>query len=439
VAKYNPFNPNSVVAPNLFAGRTKQVFKLLEKLEHVKRGMSSSFVLHGDRGIGKTALAKLIKHAASAKDQKLHNLSFITSYYSVEKGQDLQSVLQASLNSLTDQLEKSVIDRLSERVGSIFKGGKFAFGAFSVELDSADAKAKLLQHQQILKDQIVSALTNIIKGSDDLVAEGGGGKGTDGTLIIIDEVHNLSDLRGAAQVLRSIATTLDVNGFGKISFLVIGYSESIQDFFEGDPSAKRHFDQIQLTIMPIDEAALILTKGFDEAEVTYDAKEVTKYVAQTGGYPHLIQLLGHNVLSLNPESTNITTSKWDTAILKTAVDLQQKDFSSLYDFTGKQTLRENLMDVMAIANRPLTKQEAKDLCSGRNIYQATVLGALKKIGAVKENKDTGELTLQSLLFRSAIIMKIFSQKNKDEHVKKTIEFNERMEAIEAKNTLLLSD
>ncbi len=430
MAKYNPFNPNSVVAPNLFAGRTKQVLKLLEKLEHVKRGMSSSFVLHGDRGIGKTALAKLIKYAASSKDPALHDLSFITSYYSVEKGQDLQSVLQASLNSLTDQLETSVIERLSERVGGIFKGGKFAFGAFSVELDSKDTQVK---QQQILKDQIVSALTNIIKGSDE-AATGENSKGNDGVLIIIDEIHNLSDLKGAAQVLRSIATTLDVNGFGKISFMVIGYTESIQDFFAGDPSAKRHFDPIELTIMPIDEAALILTKGLDEAEVKYDAKEIVNYVAQTGGYPHSIQLLGHNVLSVDPSSDNITTSQWDSAILKTAFDLQQKDFSSLYDFTGKQTLRENLMDVLAIASRPLTKQEAKEMCSGRNIYQGTVLGELKKIGAVKENKDTGELTLQSLLFRSAIMMKIFSQKSKDEHILKTIDFNT---TLEAKKTSLL--
>ncbi|MBF0387982.1 MAG: ATP-binding protein [Candidatus Omnitrophica bacterium] len=65
--KYNPFNPNSVVSTNLFAGRKEYVFRILRKLEQVKKGMPASFFLSGERGIGKTALAKLVKHIAESK------------------------------------------------------------------------------------------------------------------------------------------------------------------------------------------------------------------------------------------------------------------------------------------------------------------------------------------------------------------------------------
>ena len=41
-------------------------------------------------------------------------------------------------------------------------------------------------------------------------------------LVIIDEAHNINDLSGIAMLLRNIATTLDVNGLGKVSFLIIG-------------------------------------------------------------------------------------------------------------------------------------------------------------------------------------------------------------------------
>ncbi len=64
--RINPFNPNSVVTPTLFAGRHDQVFQILKKLTQVREGMPASFVLQGDRGIGKTALAKLITFSADA-------------------------------------------------------------------------------------------------------------------------------------------------------------------------------------------------------------------------------------------------------------------------------------------------------------------------------------------------------------------------------------
>lgn len=51
--KYNPFNPNSVVSTNLFAGRTEYVLKILRKMEQVKKGMPASFFF-----LGKEASAK---------------------------------------------------------------------------------------------------------------------------------------------------------------------------------------------------------------------------------------------------------------------------------------------------------------------------------------------------------------------------------------------
>src|SRR5580704_8393320 len=104
---FNPFNPNSVVVPNLFAGRTKNVLDISRKLSQLKHNMPASFFIHGERGIGKTALAKLIKSIATLNDPKLYNLNLLTSYYSVENGQDLSSVIQASVNSLTDQMDTS--------------------------------------------------------------------------------------------------------------------------------------------------------------------------------------------------------------------------------------------------------------------------------------------------------------------------------------------
>lgn len=46
MANYNPFNPNSIVTPTLFAGRTDQALVIIDKLEHVKKKMPASFALN---------------------------------------------------------------------------------------------------------------------------------------------------------------------------------------------------------------------------------------------------------------------------------------------------------------------------------------------------------------------------------------------------------
>ena len=41
----NPFNPNSIVTPTLFAGRGQQTLSVLKKLSNVREGQHASFIL----------------------------------------------------------------------------------------------------------------------------------------------------------------------------------------------------------------------------------------------------------------------------------------------------------------------------------------------------------------------------------------------------------
>lgn len=360
--KQNPFNPNSIVNPTLFAGRAEQISNILNKLKQVKSGMPVSFVLHGDKGIGKTALAKLIKYMVSRETSKSEKLLFTTSYYATGKDQSIQSVLESSLNALTDQLDKTVIDTFGKTLGNLFQNGKFTFGGFGYNYEN---KEKELQS---LKDHIVSILTNIIKKNEN----------SNGILIIIDEIHNLSNLKGAAQVLRAVSTTLDVNNYGNISFMLLGYTDSVQSFFEGDPSSQRHFDSLPLTSMSTKESLEVLTKGFDHLQLKYNKDEVGNCVEKTAGYPHSIQLLGHNIIS-EYKDNNIDTQDLTNATAKTALELRSKSFSSFYNFEGKATLREILLDILAFSKTPITKKKAQELCGkNKNIYQKSVLPLLLK-------------------------------------------------------------
>lgn len=391
--KDNPFNPNAVVLPALFAGRQQQVLDILGKLRRVAAGQPASFVLHGERGIGKTALARLIDHVARAKDPKLYDLNFLTSYCVVDKKRDLQSVLEASLNALTDDLPETALQQLANKLGGVFKNGKFSFGAFgfNASMDSTQAEDNSIY----FRDQIISSLSNIIKSVviDD--------KKFDGVLIIIDEVHNIENLKDAAAIFKGIINTLDFRDRGYISFIVIGYSNSIETFFEGDPSARHSFDFTQLDVMPKDEAQELLTKGFDQISANYDRVVMEQNIEIAGGYPHALQILGRQLVD-SDDDNNIDGTDWAAAIPRASQELQAKDFFDFYSFTGRQTNKEKIMNVLALSNGHIVVNRAKlQRALGRSVYKA--LNQLLDQGVLKEDGPDGVLGLQSKLLSAAII------------------------------------
>ncbi len=225
---------------------------------------------------------------------------------------------------------------------------------------------------------------------------------------------NIKDIDRCAQLFRGIITTLDVKELGFISFLLIGYDTTLNKFFDGDPSARRYVDSIKLEVMPMAEAEEVFVKGFKEAEVKWDENSLKKYISVTGGYPHSIQLIGHSILEEDKDDY-INDYDWNQAIVKTAIELQRKDFAAFYQFNGKPGGREAILDVLAVAGEPLSKKDIQKYCNISNIYR--YLPELKKRGSIKTIPETGNITLHSQLFRASILSKIFSKIISEDYLK----------------------
>jgi len=401
MGKYNPFNPNSVVVPTLFAGRASQVNEICKKLTQLKHGMPASYFVYGERGIGKTALVKLIRYVASLNEDKLHELNLITSYYSAEQGQEISSILQESLNKLTDEMDSALVAKIGSRLGEIFKNGKFEIGAFgtSLAIDTTESK---LKREITVKDQTVSILSNIIKS-----ISSGEGKKKDGILIVIDEIHNVGNLATAASIIRNIVTTLDVENLGKVSFIIIGYEEDVSKFFSQDSSAKRMFDFIPLDVMPDGDAMDILKKGFEAAGVKFDEAALRENISMAGGYPHSIQILGYHLIETDTDG-QVDQKDWDRAAIDAMFTLRSKEFAAMYSFGKPLTVKDEILSLLAKENRPLLKKEIADQLKKKNIYQ--YIPVLKKIGAIRGDADK-KLQLQSQLLRTAILFDQFIRKN----------------------------
>lgn len=397
----NPFNPNSVVSHNLFAGRVSQVTQVLKKIALAREGTPSSFFFRGERGIGKTALARLVRFAATTKDPDFYNLNFATAYYSVERGQTTTDVLQAALNELTEHMSPTILTALGARLGNLLKNGKFTIGAFGGQI-SVESGASVENKEATIRDQVVSILSNIITAfRADTEAK------KDGVLIILDEVNNLADIENCAQLIRGIVTTLNVRDSGYVCFVLIGYHDTEKAFFGGDESARRQFDDVPLGPMPTDEAALVLTKGFESVGVTWDAAALNENIKSSGGYPHSIQMLGHMLYETDKDG-HINSDDWATAIAATAFELQTKGFANMYSFTGKKHQREDVLDALAKSADGVTRAELAKQCSEvSNLYR--LLPRLKEEGSVTEDEDE-KLAISSQLLRVAILISQFQRK-----------------------------
>ena len=374
----------------------------MRKLSETKLGRASSFFVFGEKGIGKSALASLIGDVAKSKNPKLFELNFVVAYYPVVRNQPFESVLESALNSLTDEVPHSWLGKIGERLGTLFKNGKFSLGAFGV---SASVDAQSVDKGVILRDQAISILSNLVT----TLREADAGDKRDGILIVIDELQNLSDIETAAPTLRGILSTLDFKRLGNVSFMLIGLEKAFDDFMAGDESARRAFDPVELEVMPLDEAAEVLIKGFKDAELVWDKDALERNIPVTGCYPHSIQVGGHHLVDLDSNG-NIEQDDWEKAIHKTATELQEKDFSRMYSFTGKQTGHEKILNVLALFGPRMSKsglvKDCKDAYGLANAYQ--YLSALEKAGSIRVLGDGG-IELHSELFRTAILSVVFPQ------------------------------
>lgn len=86
---------------------------------------------------------------------------------------------------------------------------------------------------------------------------------------------------------------------------------------------------------------------------------------------------------------NASSSGHRSALHRTAIELQTKDFSLMYDFNGKETLREMILNVLAVSSKPLTKVKLKDLFADKNVYRS--VQDLRKLGAIKEDTAQGTI------------------------------------------------
>ena len=137
-----------------------------------------------------------------------------------------------------------------------------------------------------------------------------------------------------------------------------------------------------------------------------------------------MQILGRALINIDTDK-NIDLQDWQKAIPVAANELQDKDFFNFYSFAGKQTKKEEVMNILTLSNGniPINRKKLYRVLN-KSVYG--ILNTLLSEGILKESRD-GYLNLQSKLLSAAIsfylkspAQAIILQKTKDnlEKIKK---------------------
>ncbi|KOH45996.1 nSTAND1 domain-containing NTPase [Sunxiuqinia dokdonensis] len=283
----NAFLPaKEILNAENFAGRKAHVIDSFSAL--ISEGANIAVV--GNRGIGKSSLARQIINISQGNNELLkkleiqndEKLDFLAIYIACGNAvNDIQDLLVRLLTTRDCLLEwiyeiptaKKEIDKINAGIDlRLIKAG-------GEGISETSQKSAVSEHQVDVIFQNV--ITDLLKLK---IAK-------DGILIVVDEFDQIENPKGFARLLKSLAT----NAPG-LKFCIIGVANDIQTLIKEHESSDRLFagSVINLPSMSPEE----LTEIIKNAErsvgsyITFTDNAINKMVSLANGHPYIIHLIG---------------------------------------------------------------------------------------------------------------------------------------------------
>jgi Cdc6-like AAA superfamily ATPase len=231
---------------SLFAGRLDQVTKVINAINQPGQHV----VLYGERGVGKTSLARVLS-------QMLENVGqhFVHAAINCDRGDDFSSIWHKAFRRIWVDVEQRK---------SGFRNDSYTS---PMALDSLLSEA--------VKPDDIRHVLNYIQVP---------------TIIIIDETDTVQDRQATSLLADTIKNLSD--HISNTTLILVGVADSIDDLIAEHRSIERALIQVLMPRMSKAELFEILEKGCSELGMTMD-EDAQHIVAQLSqGLPHYVHSLG---------------------------------------------------------------------------------------------------------------------------------------------------
>ncbi len=293
--RFNPFKPGSVVTPGMFAGRHNELEILNRCLFQTKHGNPEHFLLHGERGIGKSSLLYYTRVTAEGgvPDLDGNTLQFLTIEVELEPNSDYKELIGkvgAGLNrALTDH----------GGLGSKLKQGWEFLKKWEVMGVKYSEEVAQRSPAELLEELCHNMAAVVERTSGDL----------DGIVIFIDEADQAPASANLGEFAKILTERLTKLGCHQVCLGIAGVSHVIERMRESHASSPRIFTTIHLAPLTEDERYEVIDKGLAEAnrknaeQVTIDEEAKSWIAVHSEGYPHFIQQYASSAFATNTNGT----------------------------------------------------------------------------------------------------------------------------------------
>ena len=243
---YTPSYPIEIQA--LFSGRSKQFQNVVSVISQ----KGKQLIIFGDRGVGKTSFANIIKIA-------IENPSLQVGKVSCNSDDTFESLWHNVLSKFSYNYEEA-----QQRIG------------FGMDVESTDRSlifSNLYSPPQLNIPRLLE-IFSLLPNS----------------VIILDEFDRLDKEKFNHLIFTDFIKALS-DTLPYVTIIIVGVSEDVASLIQGHESIERNLGQTHLQAMSPDEISMIIKKGEEPLSLQFDSDVIEKIIELSSGYPHFTHSL----------------------------------------------------------------------------------------------------------------------------------------------------
>lgn len=272
--EYSPFEPGKPVSPGMFVGREGQITEFDRYLRQTHYGKAQAAFLVGDKGLGKTSLARFIARIGESKHGLLTVHTFLSGVPTLEK--------------MAEVVFEKIAQRAKEE--NVYEKVKGFFGDKVEEVGAFGINVKFKASDQDLSNLVSSFAESLIGFIDSIKHE------RSGLMIILDDVNGIVNSGEFANWFKRMWDQMSVNYEQfPVFFLLIGLPEKRVQLFNQQESLMRIFQILEIERLTDEEIEQFYTDRFDDAGITADEEAMDQMVRHCSGLPVMMQEIGDAV------------------------------------------------------------------------------------------------------------------------------------------------